>query len=177
MKTTLDKNFDVENDRKTVWSYLIDPEQIVVCVPGVKLTDKVNDKTYKGTVGLKFGPISASYNGEVVYEEVDEAGFHIVMVGKGLDSKGKGSAEMKLVLDLEENDGGTLVKSSMTVSVIGMVAQFGSRLISDVSDQIFNQFVNNFKRKLAGEELSDDDRNIQGGKMMGTMVKGLFGKK
>ena len=177
MKVDLIKNFEVENEPDVVWNYLVNPAEIVECVPGVTLTDQVNENTFKGIVGMKFGPINANYNGEVVYEEVEKENYRIVLVGKGMDSKGKGSAEMKLELNLEAIANGTAVKSQMTVSVIGMVAQFGSRLISDVSDQIFNQFVGNFKRKLAGEELSDSDKNIKSGKMFGTVVKGLFSKK
>ena len=58
-----------------------------------------------------------------------------------------------------------------------MLAQFGSRLITDVSDQITDQFINNFKSKLGGEEI--EDNTISAGAIAGKVLKdkigGLFG--
>ena len=39
----------------------------------------------------------------------------------------------------------------MVISVTGMLAQFGSRLIVDVTDHLTNQFIENFKAKLDEE--------------------------
>jgi hypothetical protein len=62
----------------------------------------------------------------------------------------------------------------MNIVIVGMLAQFGSRLINDVSDQLLNQFVVNFKSKLAGEAVEND---LSAGSMLGAMAKSLFGKK
>ena len=75
---------------------------------------------------------------------------------------------------LSEVDGKTHVKFSMNIAIVGMLAQFGSRLINDVSDQLLNQFVVNFRAKLAGEVVEND---LSAGSMLGAMAKGLFGKK
>jgi carbon monoxide dehydrogenase subunit G len=75
---------------------------------------------------------------------------------------------------LTERDGGTEVNVSMDVSITGMLAQFGSRLINDVTNQVFDQFVNNFRNQLAGKEV---DNTLSAGSLMGGMVKGLFGGK
>jgi hypothetical protein len=40
----------------------------------------------------------------------------------------------------------------MDVTVNGKIAQFGSRLITTVSNQLFKQFVSNFSKKLAAAE-------------------------
>ena len=55
-----------------------------------------------------------------------------------------------------------------------MLAQFGSRLINDVSNQVFEQFVNNFKARLSGGEV---DNTLSAGSLAGTVIKGIFGKK
>jgi len=81
--------------------------------------------------------------------ELDESNYKMVLKGRGLDSKGKGSADMLMNGTLEEVDGKTNVKFSMDITIVGMLAQFGSRLINDVSEQLLNQFVANFKKKLA----------------------------
>jgi uncharacterized protein len=66
----------------------------------------------------------------------------------------------------------------MDVSIVGMLAQFGARLIKDVSDQLLGKFIANFKDKLAGKEI---DNTMSGASMMGSVLKstvgGLFGGK
>ena len=149
MTTTISKKFEVNEPIDKVWDYFTDPEKIVVCVPGASLTEKIDDRNYKGGVTLKFGPVKASYAGEITFEEVDEANRKMTLKGKGLDSKGKGSADMLMKGNLTKTANGTEVDCSMQISIVGKLAQFGARLINDVSDQLFNQFINNFKAKLA----------------------------
>ena len=146
----------------------------MTCVPGAAITEKIDDANYKGEVVTKFGPIKAKYNGDIEITELDEANKKMVLVGKGLDSKGKGSADMVMNGTLVEEDGKTKVKFTMDITVIGMLAQFGSRLINDVSDQLLDQFVTNFRKKLDGGEV---DNTMTGGSMLGTVAKSLFGGK
>ena len=155
MTTTIQKKFEVNEPIEKVWAYLTDPEKIVVCVPGASLTEKVDDRNYKGGVTLKFGPVKASYAGEIGFEEMDEANYNMTLKGKGLDSKGKGSADMLMKSSLAATEGGTEVDCSMQISIVGKLAQFGARLINDVSDQLFNQFVNNFKAKLTADSAAE----------------------
>jgi carbon monoxide dehydrogenase subunit G len=174
MNTTIEKEFDIEQPIGIVWKALADPEYIVTCVPGASLTQKVDDRNFKGEVVAKFGPIKAAYSGDIEIQELDEANRRMVLKGRGLDSKGKGSADMLMNGALSEIDGKTHVKFSMNIAIVGMLAQFGSRLINDVSEQLLNQFVDNFKAKLAGETVEND---LSAGSMLGAMAKSLFGKK
>jgi uncharacterized protein len=173
MKANIEKTFHVEEPIEKVWDYLSDPAKIVTCVPGASLTEQIDDDNFKGEVTLKFGPVKASYNGQITFQERDETARHMQLLGKGLDSKGKGSADMLMNGRLVEKDGGTEVTCSMEVTITGMLAQFGARLITDVSNSVFDQFVGNFKAKLAGGEV---DNTLKAGSMMGTMVKGIFKK-
>lgn len=151
MTTTIEKNFEVNEPIDKVWNYLSDPTKIVSCVPGASLKEKLDERNYKGGVSLKFGPVKAKYAGQITFEEMDAEAHKMTLKGKGLDSKGKGSAEMTMKSDLTETGSGTTVNCSMKITIIGKLAQFGSRLINDVSNQLFDQFVNNFKSKLAAD--------------------------
>ena len=173
MKTTIEKTFQVDEPIAKVWEYLSDPARIVPCVPGASLTEAIDEDNYKGEVNLKFGPVKATYNGQITFQERDQENYRMQLLGKGLDSKGKGSADMLMNGVLAEKDGQTEVNCSMEVTITGMLAQFGSRLINDVSGSMFDQFVANFKAKLAGEEV---DNTLKAGSMVGTVVKGIFGK-
>ena len=176
MKTTIDKVFHVDEPIAKVWANLSNPQEVATCVPGAQLTEVIDDRNFKGEVTMRFGPVKASYDGEITITELNEGDHVLVMQGKGLDSKGKGSADMTMRGSLNESDGGTEVKFTMEVSVVGMLAQFGSRLINDVTNQVLDKFVDNFKAKLAGEEVENE---LQAGSMVGSIVKnkigGIFG--
>ena len=90
MKTTIEKEFQINEPIAKVWEYLSDPTKIVSCVPGATLTEKIDDQNYKGQVTSSFGPVKASYNGEIHIAELDAQNFKLSLVGKGVDSKGKG---------------------------------------------------------------------------------------
>lgn len=175
MKTTITKSFEVEQPPSVVWKYLLDPEEVVECVPGVSIDEKIEEGVYKGKVGMKFGPISANYKADIIYEDVDEKNRKIVLIGKGVDTKGMGSADMQMNLDLSaKEDGGSKVDAIMEVTIIGKIAQFGSRLVNDVSNQLFKQFVANFTKKLEGAEITESDKNVKAGGVLKSVVKGLF---
>ena len=154
MNTTITKTFDIAQPIGLVWKSLANPEEIVTCVPGAAITEKIDDLNYKGEVVTKFGPIKAAYAGDIAIVELDEANHNMVLKGRGLDSKGKGSADMVMNGALSEVDGQTRVDFKMDITIVGTLAQFGSRLINDVSDQLLNQFVASFREKLAAEGAS-----------------------
>ncbi len=174
MTTNIAKGFVVNHPIAMVWENLTNPEKIVNCVPGASLTETVDENNYKGKVSLKFGPVKAGYDGLITFLERDAATHKMVLKGLGDDEKGKGNAEMNMTGILtEEADGQTNVNVSMDITITGMLAQFGSRLITDVSNTVFDQFVGNFKDQLDGKEAGDN--SISAGSMMGSMVKGIFG--
>ena len=178
MEATITKNFTIEEPIEKVWAGLSNPMEISGCVPGASITEQIDDTNYKGEVSLKFGPVKSKYNGQITIDEMDNDNYKMKLVGKGLDSKGKGSAEMTMNGTAKTVDDGTEVDFEMVVSIQGTLAQFGSRLINDVSAQLMNQFVGNFKDLLAGAEV---DNTLKAGSMMGSVLKskvsGLFKKK
>ncbi len=169
MKTAINKTFVVEEPIDKVWANLTAPDKVVNSVPGASLTAQHDEDNFEGAVTLKFGPIKASYSGKITFLERDAENYKMVMKGVGTDSKGKGGADMVMTGILKEVEGGTEVNANMDVSVTGMLAQFGSRLINDVSSSVFDQFVNNFKKQLAGEEVDNSMK-------AGSMIKGIFGR-
>ncbi len=178
MEATITKNFVLEEPIEKVWAGLSNPMEISGCVPGASITEQIDENNYKGEVSLKFGPVKSKYDGQITIDKMDNENHEMVLKGKGLDSKGKGSAEMTMNGKAKEVDNGTEVDFEMVVNIQGTLAQFGSRLINDVSDQLMKQFVDNFKALLAGEEV---DNTLKAGNMMGSVLKskmsGLFGAK
>ena len=115
MEAVIEKSFEIEEPIDKVWANLSNPMEVASCVPGAAITQKIDDTNFKGEVTLKFGPIKAQFDGDIQMVELDSSAYRIVMSGKGLDSKGKGSADMTMNGDLQSSDKGTSVNFKMTV--------------------------------------------------------------
>ena len=175
MTTTIEKSFSVDASIDKVWALLNEPDVLVACLPGASLTEKVDDANYKGEVNMKFGPVKASYTGLITFEDIDHDAKTMKMIGKGTDTKGKGGAGMVMEAKVSEKDGSTNVDYTIQIDVTGMMAQFGARLIGDVSNSIFDDFQKHFQAAIQGEEI---DNSLKAGKMTGTVLKSIFrGKK
>ena len=151
MKAKIDKEFEVVQGIDQVWDFFSNPSKVVTCVPGAQITEQIDETNYKGTVTIKIGPVKTSYKGKITLIRLDKDNFDMEIHGKGVDTKGKGSASMILLGKLTKTDAGTSATTSMELTITGKLAQFGARMIVDVSNQIFGQFVDNMKGKLVQE--------------------------
>lgn len=149
MAVRIEKAFEVAEPIDEVWALLSDPVKVVSCVPGAKITETVDDRTFKGSISVKVGPSLTEYKGEVKIERLDAQAHTIELAGKGQDVRGKGSASMKMTGTLQALEaGGTRVTAVSEVNVVGILAQFGGRMMNDVADVIFKEFTQRFQQKL-----------------------------
>lgn len=149
MKVQLEKSFPMAAPAETAWRLLQDVEAVAGCMPGARITERVDDSHFKGTVGVKLGPASMAFRGEVEVKDVDPAARALRLVGRGTDTTGTSGAAMDLQARVEPVDAGScrLVGAS-EVSVSGKAATFGGRLMSGVADQVLQQFAANFAQRL-----------------------------
>ena len=151
MALRIEKTFQVKEPLDKVWSFLSDPRKVAVCVPGAQITEQVDEKTYKGAISVKVGPSVTDYKGEVTIVRLDPQNHEIEILGKGQDVRGRGSASMKMTGKLRPlDDGGTAVTSISELNVVGILAQMGSRVITEVSNIMFAEFTRNFQTHLEG---------------------------
>jgi len=147
----IEKTFQVKEPLDKVWSFLSDPRKVAVCVPGAQITEQVDEKTYKGAISVKVGPSVTDYKGEVTIVRLDPQNHEIEILGKGQDVRGRGSASMKMTGKLRAlADGATEVTSISELNVVGILAQMGSRVITEVSNIMFAEFTRNFQTHLEG---------------------------
>jgi len=145
----IEKTFQVTQPIEQVWSLLSDPAKVASCVPGAQIREKVDDKTFKGSISVKVGPSLTDYKGEVQILRLDRQNHEIEIQGKGQDVRGRGSASLTMTGKLAALDGGvTQVTSVSEVNVVGILAQMGSRVITEVSNIMFDKFSQNFRALL-----------------------------
>ncbi|HEU4415125.1 MAG TPA: SRPBCC family protein [Candidatus Angelobacter sp.] len=150
MAVKIEKTFRISEPVEKVWAILSDPRKVGTCVPGAQITEQVDERTYKGAIKVKVGPSVTDFKGEVQIVRLDQALHEIEILGKGQDVRGKGSAQMKMTGKLSAVADGTEVVSVSELNVVGILAQMGSRVIQEVSNIMFEQFVKNFREQLKG---------------------------
>jgi uncharacterized protein len=144
----IEKTFRVEEPVEKVWAFLSDPKKVGVCVPGAQITEQVDERTNKGAIKVK-----------VQIVRKDDAAHEIEILGKGQDVRGKGSASMKMTGKLRAVAGGTEVINISELNVVGILAQMGGRVITEVSNIMFEQFVSNFKKQLQSPDTTGAETN------------------
>jgi carbon monoxide dehydrogenase subunit G len=143
------QKFEVNASPRRVWEFLVDPYRVVGCLPGATINEKVDAKTYAGTITVRVGLVTASYKGRLCFERLDPETHEAEIVAQGQDVRGKGSAEMRMASHLSPLEGGgTEVTVRSEVAITGLLAQFGRGMIQEVSDQLFQQFIASLKEKL-----------------------------
>ncbi len=153
----MEKTFTVGAPVQDVWAFMTDIEKVSTCIPGAEYAENLGDDKHAVMMTVKVGPIKTSYRGEATIRKMDADAHTIEIEGKGTDTKGKGGATMEMVGTLTSTaDGGTEVSGDSTVTIQGMLAQFGSRMIEDVSNQLFEQFTVSLRGKLGGDAEADD---------------------
>src|SRR5687768_4131138 len=96
MPLRIEERFQLRAPVDRVWSYLVDPQQVVHCLPGAELTEVVDERTFLGRVKVKVGPITAAYSGKVTITDRDDAAHVVSMMGEGRESGGAGSARLTM---------------------------------------------------------------------------------
>ncbi len=65
------------------------------CIPNAKITEVVDDRTYKAEISMKVGPVSVSYKATIVIEKIDDATRSVEMNVRGNEGKGRGDVKRK----------------------------------------------------------------------------------
>ena len=151
MKVEISKTFSIRAPISDVWDYMTDIKSVSSCIPGAQYNEALGDNKHSVMLSVKVGPIKSSYRSEIAIKSLDESNYTMKIEGRGTDTKGKGGADMEMVGRLiEKSDGTTEVNGDSSVIIQGMLAQFGSRMVEDVSNQIFVQFTQSLCAKLEG---------------------------
>jgi len=141
MALQFEHSFVVKAPPDRVWSYLTDPYRVAPALPGAAITEKIDERTYTGTITVKVGPVSARYKGKVRFETLDRAAGTAEIAASGQDVSGRGAADMRMKSRIVERPGGESEVSVVSeVNVTGIMAQFGRGLMQDVSNQMFERF-------------------------------------
>ena len=158
MKVQLEKTFALPASAEVAWTLLRDIERVAGCMPGARITERVDDSHYKGTIAVKFGPASMAFRGEVQVAALEPASRTLRLAGKGTDTTGSSGASMDLTARVDAVDGSaSRLSGSSEVTMSGKAAAFGARMMSSVADQVLKQFGDNFAAQVQALQAQSPD--------------------
>ena len=148
MAIEITETFQVKAPVDAVWRFMLDPHQVVTCMPGAQLEEVVDDRTFLGSVKVKLGAITTSYKGRVQITEMDPQAHNVKLTAEGRETGG-GTAKGTLHSQLNSlPDGQTEVLAQASIDLTGRVMQMGRGMIQGVSHQLFQQFVASTRERL-----------------------------
>ncbi len=126
-------------DRQRVWEFLIDPEQVSQCAPGLESLEVLEpDKRFAVVASVGFGTVKVRFTTEVEFTDLsppDHAGMkaHGTAPGSAVDVL----AEMALS---DGPEGDTLLDWKADVTVSGTITSLASRLMGSVTKKLTGAF-------------------------------------
>ena len=139
--------------RETVFAALNDPEILKQCIPGCRTLNRSSDTEMDAEVGLRIGPVKATFKGAVTLSNLNPPGsYTITGEGKGgAAGFAKGGADVELLADGD----GTILKYAVKAQLGGKIAQLGSRLVDSTARKLSGQFFEKFAELVGPGERAD----------------------
>jgi uncharacterized protein len=139
---------EIKAPRERVWAFLIDPNQVGSCGPGVE-SIAVTDATHfraKAKVGVGF--INARFVVDLEFAELDPPTRALIKAhGQAPGSAVDATATMTLK---DGADGATTMDWSADVAIAGTLAGVGARLIEGTANKMIGQSFDCIRVKLEG---------------------------
>ena len=136
---------DIGAPRGRVWAFLMDPNDVGPCGPGVESIEVVDETHFKARARVGIGFISARFNVDMEIAERDEPSRAVI--------KARGQAPGSVVdatatMALSDGAAGTTMDWSADVNIGGTIASVGARLIEGTANKMIGQTFDCIKAKL-----------------------------
>ena len=140
-------SFVIHAPQGKVWEFLFDIPKLSECIPGIEAVEAVDDKTYRGKLVVKVGPIKSAFSGIVTLTEVD-APNRIAGTVEGDDKSSASSVKATFTGTLKTIDGGTEAAFEVEANLRGRLAQFGGPVITATAKKLTTEFAKNLRARL-----------------------------
>jgi uncharacterized protein len=137
---------EIAAPRDRVWAFLMDPNQVGSCGPGVETIDVIDADHFKAKAKVGVGFISARFVVDMTVAERNEPDLAILKAhGQAPGSAVDASASMKLSGPAE---GPTTMDWAADVAIAGTIASVGARLIEGTANKMIGQTFDCIRSKL-----------------------------
>ena len=137
---------EIAAPRDKVWAFVIDPNRVGQCGPGVESIEVIDDTHFKATAKVGIGFISARFVVNMEMAQLTPPDEAIIKAhGQAPGSAVDATASMTLS---DGVDGGTRMDWAADVAIAGSLASLGARLIEGTANKMIGQTFDCMKSKL-----------------------------
>ena len=137
---------DIAAPRDRVWAFVIDPNQVGQCGPGVESIEVTDATHFKATAKVGIGFISARFVVAVEFVDMTAPDTSTIKAhGQAPGSAVDGTAHLRLS---DGEAGGTRMDWDADVTIAGTIASVGARLIEGTADKMISQTFECIKSRL-----------------------------
>jgi uncharacterized protein len=132
--------------RNRVWAFLIDPEQVGWCGPGVEAIEVIDETHFRARAKVGIGPISTRFSVNLELAEAIATERAVIRAnGRAPGSEVEAVGEMRLS---GPPDGPTTMDWSAEVTIMGTIAAVGARFIESTADRLIGEAFDCMRAKL-----------------------------
>jgi carbon monoxide dehydrogenase subunit G len=133
--------------QEKVYDFLLDPDQVGFCGPGVESIEIVSPTAFKAKAKVGVGFISARFNIDMEIADSERPNRAVIKAkGQAPGSAAHGTATMNLTPGDAPNT--TLLVWAADVVMTGLIATVGQRLIQSTANKLIGQAFDCIKTKL-----------------------------
>ena len=137
---------EINAPRERVWAFVIDPQQVGWCGPGVEAIEEVDATHYRARAKVGIGVISARFTVDLELTEAEEPDRAVINArGQAPGSAVEATGEMRLS---GPEAGPTTMAWSADVAILGMIASVGARMIEGTANKLITQAFDCMRAKL-----------------------------
>jgi uncharacterized protein len=141
---------EIRAPRERVWAFLMDPNLVGSCGPGVESIEVVDDTHFKAKAKVGIGFISARFVVDAEIAETQPPERAVIKAhGQAPGSAVDGTATMTL---RDGTDGGTVMDWAADVLIGGSIASVGARMIEGTANKMIGQTFECIRTKLEGAD-------------------------
>jgi carbon monoxide dehydrogenase subunit G len=139
---------EIAAPRERVWGFLVNPNQVGSCGPGVESIEVVDDTHFRARAKVGVGFITARFTVDMEMADQTPPDRAVIKAhGQAPGSVVDANAEMHLS---GADDGPTTMTWTADVSISGTIASVGARLIEGTANKMIGQTFDCIRSKLEG---------------------------
>jgi carbon monoxide dehydrogenase subunit G len=141
-----DGTVEIRAPRERVWDFLMDPNQVGPCGPGVESIEVIDETHFKARAKVGIGFISARFVVDMEIAEREEPDRAVIKArGQAPGSAVDATATMRL---RDGDAGGTVMEWAADVMIGGTLASVGARMIEGTANKMIGQTFDCIRTKL-----------------------------
>ena len=135
-----------------VWDFLLDPDCLAACMPGVENVTRIDDRTFDAAIAARVGPISGKFSFRAKIVEAKPPTEMTADID-GIDSVTKSALRAKMAMTLEPvGPEETTLAYRATVDIKGRLAIVGEMVLRTTATMILEECTRRLREQLEASE-------------------------